>query len=119
MVGRAYGGGLLKLEPREADQLPMPAPATVAALGPALTALRPQLTTALRRNHLERAVALVDEVMLSQHLNITGQDLTALRHARDLLFRRRISRGRAMATPPIESAPAGNTADDDGSHGEN
>ncbi len=115
MVGRAYGGGLLKLEPREADQLPMPAPATVAALGPALTALRPQLTTALRRNHLEQAVELVDEVMLSQHLRITGHDLAALRDARDLLFRRRVGRGRANGA----AVGPGDGAGGHGNHGEN
>jgi adenine-specific DNA methylase len=104
MVGRAYGGGLLKFEPREADQLPVPSLETVAALADRLTALRPQLATALRQNSLERAVELVDEVMLSQHLAVTGADLRALREARAYLFRRRTSRGR-RSDIKVDDAP--------------
>ena len=112
MVGRAYGGGLLKLEPKEADRLPMPTLDTVAALAPQLSALRPQLATALRRNDLERAVALVDEVMLSQHLGIAGSDLTALRHARDFLFRRRVSRGKMVRASKGKASGLGSGSGD-------
>jgi hypothetical protein len=97
MVGRAYGGGLLKLEPKEADQLPVPAPATLAALAPRLEALRPQVVAALRLRQPERAVELVDGVVLSGHLALSAAELAVLRAARDFLFQRRISRARPQA----------------------
>lgn len=64
LVGRAYGGGMLKLEPREADQLPVPAPQVVQACRAALIARRPAVRDALRRGDLLGAVRLVDEVLL-------------------------------------------------------
>ncbi|MEI8395747.1 MAG: N-6 DNA methylase [Rhodospirillaceae bacterium] len=97
MVGRAYGGGLLKLEPREADRLPLPSPETVAALASELEALRPAVEASLRRNDPEHAIGLVDEIMLSRHLGIKATELAALRAARRFLFRRRTGRGPMIA----------------------
>ena len=104
MVGRAYGGGLLKLEPREADTLPVPPPEALAALAPQLEALRAPVLAALGRGDTTHAVELVDEVVLSRPLGLGAADLQVLREARAFLFRRRVARAR--------SQPAG-----DGAHG--
>lgn len=94
MVGRAYGGGLLKLEPREADLLPIPSVALLTLAGPALETLKPQLAGLLRSGNLAKVVALVDDVLLSTHLRMESAELEALRGGRELLFQRRVSRNR-------------------------
>ena len=55
-VGRAYGGGMLKLEPREADLLPVPAPDAVAAARAELLAVRPAVAADLAAGRLLDAV---------------------------------------------------------------
>ena len=93
LVGRAYGGGLLKLEPREADRLPVPSRELLAAAQAELRALRPQLAKGLRQRRLLDVVAEVDRV-LRPHLKLTAADRVQLRRARAALFRRRVSRSR-------------------------
>lgn len=92
IVGRAYGGGLLKIEPREADRMPMPAPALVEAVATELRALRPQLSVALRQGRLQEAVTLVDRVVLTHGIGLAYGELQALREAREVLYGRRITR---------------------------
>ena len=52
IVGRAYGGGLLKLEPKEADILPMPSQALLDSAASGLDRVRPLLVQPLRRGNL-------------------------------------------------------------------
>ena len=94
LVGRSYGGGLLKLEPKEADRLPVPARSIVEAAADDLRALRPQLAKGLRQGKLLDVVAEVDRVLRS-HLKLSRRDLDRLRTARSALFSRRVSRSRA------------------------
>ena len=95
VVGRAYGGGLLKLEPREADLLPVPSDVLIKTVGGKLRNLRPQLSKALRSNDLLKAVEMVDRILLKEALAVSDDDIAGLRTARELLFERRRSRGRA------------------------
>lgn len=93
MVGRSYGGGLLKLEPSEADKLPLPSEAALQSLAPRLRALRPQLNVDLREGRLTEAAEKVDELLLREYLGATEDELHAIRDAREVLFSRRVARG--------------------------
>ncbi|AJM78174.1 Eco57I restriction-modification methylase domain-containing protein [Rathayibacter toxicus] len=95
-VGRSYGGGMLKLEPREADRLPVPAPAVVAAASNALLALRPQLASRLRAGNLVEAAKLVDDILLVGELGIARSEVKSLRDAYAELWARRTARGRRV-----------------------
>jgi adenine-specific DNA-methyltransferase len=95
-VGRAYGGGMLKLEPKEADLLPVPGPLALAAARPALAAIRPQVAARLRQpGGLLGAANIVDDVLLTGQLGMASSDVTALREAHAELTARRTARGRS------------------------
>jgi methylase of polypeptide subunit release factors len=90
-VGRAYGGGMLKLEPREADLLPVPSPDVLAACRDALTVLRPQIALALRSSRITEAARLVDGVLLIGALGMSASQVTALECAHRELTARRMA----------------------------
>ena len=94
VVGRSYGGGLLKHEPKEADLLPVPDSGLLQSALPELKLIEPQLGSALRSNRLLAAVELVDAVLLERHMRLSPGQLYQLRQAREALFRRRITRGK-------------------------
>lgn len=92
LVGRSYGGGILKIEPKEADRLPMPSPPTLEAAAPALRSLRPQLSKHLRSSLLDKIVRDVDEALLVGVLGLSGKDVESLLKARNMMAARRASR---------------------------
>jgi adenine-specific DNA-methyltransferase len=93
LTGRAYGGGVLKVEPKEAAALPVPTADVLEAAGPALSALRPQLARHMRNAELDPAVQLVDRVLLVEHLGMNYGVVEQLHKARETLFARRRARG--------------------------
>ena len=95
-VGRAYGGGMLKLEPKEADRLPVPTPEVLHAARGALAAIRPQVAARLRRPKcLTEAAKLVDDVLLVGELGFPRSQVKSLREAHAEMTARRVARGGA------------------------
>ncbi len=94
-VGRAYGGGMLKIEPREADVLPVPSPELVRGNADQLRRARPAVAARLREGRLLDAVAIVDEVLLTATSTMTERALRAVRQDHASLTARRIARGKA------------------------
>lgn len=93
MVGRAYGGGILKIEPREADRWAMPSPVLVRQSGESLRALKPTVGRLLRAGRLLDAVALVDRAMLLSFASVSDAEIQLVRDAHRLLSHRRTVRG--------------------------
>ncbi|HKV09393.1 MAG TPA: N-6 DNA methylase [Thermoanaerobaculia bacterium] len=93
LVGRSYGGGILKLEPREADKLPVPSPETLRKVSSKLASLRSQSGSSFRNGELLEVVERVDRIVLAEHLGLRAKDLRSLRQARQALFERRARRG--------------------------
>lgn len=87
--GRSYGGGVLKMEPREAAVLPVP---TFEALGDAWEILKPQkaaLSRNLQKGEWTNVVKLVDEALLIDTLGLSRDQVAQLHEgARSLRARR-------------------------------
>ncbi len=79
LVGRAYGGGMLKLEPREADGLPVPSPVVLQAADAALEQVRSKVQKLTRAGRLLDASGIIDDVLLVRQLTMSREDVDALR----------------------------------------
>lgn len=93
MVGRAYGGGILKIEPREADRWAMPAPELILDRANALRAVSSTVADLLEGGRLLDAVSLVDHALLLDAGHVGEAEIEQVRRARDALTRRRMVRG--------------------------
>lgn len=92
-VGRSYGGGVLKLEPREADRLLVPKPDLVARHKEPLEKLASQMNRALRNGRdggLDEAVAAIDAILFHGEGGRRGE----MAAARASLHERRQGRAR-------------------------
>ncbi len=93
-VGRAYGGGMLKIEPKEADRLPIPVVGMVEGCGEELRRIRRRVLALLRGGRLLDAVDLVDDVLLVGALGLSAPQVKSMQEARASLAARRVGRGR-------------------------
>lgn len=87
LVGRSYGGGVLKLEPTEAEAVVLP------PLSGDDDRLR-EVDECVRGRDLRRALDLVDKVVLQQGLDLSCAQVLTLRDAGELLRARRRRRGK-------------------------
>lgn len=97
IVGRSYGGGMLKHEPKEADMLPIPSADALREAAPRLKLLLPQIAAGLRRPDITPVVDMVDRVVLWDVLGMDRPKIAQLRKARETLFQRRVSRGKTSS----------------------
>ncbi|MEZ5126958.1 MAG: N-6 DNA methylase [Micropruina glycogenica] len=94
--GRAYGGGVLKLEPGEAARLLVPSPEIVRANSAELRAAAGPVRRLLAEGRIAEARTIVDNVILSRPLN--GAALAEVREAHELMAKRRSSRAKGRDT---------------------
>ncbi|QNJ90399.1 N-6 DNA methylase [Mycolicibacterium fluoranthenivorans] len=87
IVGRSYGGGILKLEPREADRWLVPSAELIAARAGQLRAARRAVAGLLAKGRLLDAVQTIDGAL-------GLGDMDSIRAARDSLATRRAVRSR-------------------------
>nr|WP_216852767.1 N-6 DNA methylase [Phytoactinopolyspora halotolerans] len=92
-VGRAYGGGMLKIEPKEADLLPVPSSELLLSARSELMRAKPHLSRALANGRVTDAAEIVDEVLLVRRLGLKATEVAALREAHAELNARRVARG--------------------------
>ncbi|OBH85248.1 lactate dehydrogenase [Mycobacterium scrofulaceum] len=87
IIGRSYGGGILELEPREAEQLPIPPPPLA---GPDLPG---DVDLLLKANEIDKALDLVDRHVLIDGLGLQAEVVAQCRAAWAALRDRRTRRG--------------------------
>lgn len=87
IMGRSYGGGILELEPREAEQLPMPPPAYGSA------ELAQDVDLLLKANEIDKALDVVDRHVLIDGLGLSPRLVAGCRAAWLTLRDRRTKRG--------------------------
>ncbi|KLO61801.1 methyltransferase [Dermacoccus sp. PE3] len=92
LTGRAYGGGILKMEPGEATRWLVPSPSLLGSAREGLTSVRPHVAACLRRGRLSDAARLVDGVLFTQPIHIDAERVDHLRQAREELVGRRQAR---------------------------
>jgi hypothetical protein len=89
VMGRSYGGGILKMEPREAAALPVPTPQALEVAWLSLKKQSANLEAALRRGEWWAVVAEVDRVLLKDAMHLSGEQVEAIRDAAAVLRVRR------------------------------
>ena len=89
LFGRSYGGGILKMEPREAASLPVPSGTTLSAAWERLEPHRGRLDELVRTGCWESAVAEIDRALLIDTIGLSATEVASLRAAAARLRARR------------------------------
>lgn len=92
LFGRSYGGGVLKMEPREAAALPVPSLGAMKDAWSTLEGERAQLDRELRDGRWTGVLARVDEVLLRDTLRLDGAEVREIHEAARSLRERRLRR---------------------------
>ncbi len=90
--GRSYGGGILKMEPREASLLPVPAPEQLGAAWGIIKHERVALDERIRCGSWVNVVDRIDEVLLREVMGVSREDAEQLALAAMALREQRMRR---------------------------
>lgn len=97
LTGRAYGGGILKMEPREAAKLLVPSPEAVRTHQHQLTRLLPDARRLLQAGRLADIREAVDDILLRPAEGMSAHGLGEVREALGILRQRRRTRARSRS----------------------
>lgn len=92
VFGRSYGGGILKMEPREAAALPVPSPVALEQAWTRIKSEHRSLDRHLRNGTWTTVVKRVDEVLLCEVLDLSAAEVTDMHEAALSLRERRVGR---------------------------
>lgn len=91
LEGRSYGGGVLKMEPREAGRLSVPNNLALSRAAPVLVRERETLESSLHAGDWESVVRRVDEVLLEGSCGVAPGGVEALSETASKLRIRRLA----------------------------
>lgn len=86
ILGRSYGGGVLELEPNEAEELPIP---YLECDGDTLRIIDDLMR---KKEPIEKVLDITDELLLKKHLHLSNDEIQTLRNIWKKLSLRRMNR---------------------------
>lgn len=110
VFGRSYGGGILKMEPKEAANLPVPSLPILEEAWERLKPERSALDRQLRQGRWTIVLAKIDDVLLRQTLGLSGTEVSQLHEAARTMRERRLgTEARALESSRRKSGAPGQT----------
>ncbi len=104
IFGRSYGGGVLKMEPKEATGLPVPAFGRLKEAHAALSKDRSHLEGQLKKGLWTNVVKRVDEVLLRGVFGLSLPEVLSLQSAAVALRARRMGRSQVLEDGSLDAS---------------